>query len=268
MATKINWFPGHMQKTTREIKEIASLCDVIVYVLDARAPLITFNEELLELFNNKEIVYILSKKDLRDANKDKEVLSKFNNQNLLFTNLKNHNEKKNIIKIIKKITFEKEKRMKAKGLIKYNPKLFVIGMPNVGKSTLINLLLGKRKLKVENYPGVTRKIHWVSIDNFHLLDTPGIMSKRLEEDRDGYILSLMQILKAGIVSEKELFYNVIILLSNEYPEIVDKINFALSIDEIDVEKNLENYCQNNKLTLNQAISKLLTIIRQQLMTFL
>lgn len=268
MATKINWFPGHMQKTIREIKEIASLCDVIVYILDSRAPLITFNEELLEIFNNKEIIYILSKKDLRDPQKDKEVLSKFNNQNLLFANLKNHNEKKNIIRVIRKITLEKEKRMKDKGLLKYNPKLFVIGMPNVGKSTLINLLLGKKKLKVENYPGVTRKIHWVSIDNFHLLDTPGIMSKRLSQDKEGYFLSLLQIIKDGIVSQKELFYNCIILLSNEYPDVIDKINFALSLDEVDVENNLKIYCKNNKLTQNQAISKLLGIIRGQLMTFL
>lgn len=266
--TTINWYPGHMAKSTKEIQEIASVSDLIIHVIDSRAPFKTFNESMIELFKNKEMLFILSKSDLRDASKDNEVIEKLKQTNYMFANLKNHNEKKKVLQRIKALTQEKINRMKSKGLISYKVKIFVVGLPNVGKSTLINLLIGKRKLKAENYPGVTKKINWVNVDNIYLLDTPGIMPMRIESDDDGFLLVFLQIIKQSIVNQDLLFKHTISIIQKEYPNLLNSFLQNESTNFNEIYLNLLKYIEIHKITEKQAIERIINSLREKQMTFL
>lgn len=176
----IQWFPGHMTKAMRMMEENLSLVDGVIFVLDARCPAASFNLRLKKLANNKPVLYVLNKGDLADERAD--VLLKLIREQgavAVRINAVNTSSKRDILGAIEKIVAEKRAKALEKG---YNKvfRFMVAGVPNTGKSTLINLLAGSKRAETGDKAGVTRGKQWIRCDGFELLDTPGTMPPAFE----------------------------------------------------------------------------------------
>lgn len=195
---KINWFPGHMKKTTDEISILIKKVDLVVEVVDARAINISSNPDLEKFTNNKPILKIALKQDLSNS-------KIFYSKNLIISNINDKNLKNQIVNSFNNLLEEKFIKYQKNGLL--NPKflILVIGLPNVGKSSIINLLKGSKKLEVHNYPGVTKQLKIIDIHkNFYLVDTPGIFIKNIENYQHAYILSLLNNIKKEVVNLEDV----------------------------------------------------------------
>lgn len=218
IKNKINWFPGHMKKALDQIKEKTKFVDLFIEVVDSRCLSTSSNDELVKLANNKPILTIALKEDLSS-------LSSPNNQankNLIIGNIKNKNFKQLVIKKLYEILDDKIKRLKTKGLV--NPKflIMIVGLPNVGKSSLINLLKNKNMLEARNQPGVTKNQRIVNInENFDLIDTPGILFKNISNLDSAYKLSLINCIKKEVLPVEEVLkYGFNYLKENNYQELL------------------------------------------------
>lgn len=173
----MSWYPGHMKKAIEEIESKLKLVDMVIEVVDARVPVATLNPIFDRLFANKGRLLLLSKSDLADPKATEEFVDKFNEDRTSFAvNLSNRND---INRILKEISNKKNKLLEEKdGRVEdFTLKMIVVGMPNVGKSTLLNALKGKKSARVGNTPGLTKNQQWVKTDyGFMILDTPGILS--------------------------------------------------------------------------------------------
>ncbi len=209
----INWYPGHMAKGMREIKENASLADVFIIVLDAWCPISSYNEDFDSISPSKPRLFIITKSDLMDVSKKATIEKRFGSSMLLWLDLRNPKSKNIIINKLKKITESKVAKDKQKGLINSRIKAFVMGIPNAGKSTLINLVSNKKSLQVANYPGVTRAKKWVTVDNFFFMDTPGILLPKLTDQYAATKLAMIGSIETNIFPQKFLFTNFLKVLS-------------------------------------------------------
>lgn len=220
---KIQWFPGHMKKAVREISKDLSLVDVVIEVLDSRCPYSSMNEELEKLCSNKKILYILNKEDLSDLNKLNIVKSDFDKNNTAYISLDGRNNdisKKinNKINDIAKEIFEKRQK---KQIIDKTIKAMVVGMPNVGKSTVINSYVKKKVAQSANKPGVTKSKSWIRIsDTIELLDTPGISETKFKDEKKGINLALIGSINDNAVNIEELVLVFIEYLLKEYPNSI------------------------------------------------
>lgn len=231
----IHWFPGHMQKATREIEERVKIVDVIIELLDARAPLSSRNEKLYRITQNKKRVLILTKKDLADdviTEKWKEYFTSLNYQ-VVCADL---NEKK-LIKIIEeKINIlgrdKREKEIK-KGMKPQPIRAMIIGIPNVGKSTLINRISKRNAASVQNTPGHTKSQQWIKVDNsFELLDTPGILPANYENKEYAINLALVGSIRETILPIEELADILLNYLRKHYPETI-KNRYVIDFNDED-----------------------------------
>lgn len=166
-----------MAKALRQIKEKEALCDLFIVVLDARAPISTYNSEFDKIAPKKPRLFVITKDDLSDKSKLPTLLARFNHESdkAIVVNLKSSQAKKKILDAANLLLQPKRTEDLKKGLIKARLRALVIGVPNSGKSTLINLLASQAKTKVGNMPGVTRGQQWVNAGEIQLLDTPGIL---------------------------------------------------------------------------------------------
>lgn len=231
----IHWFPGHMQKATREIEERVKIVDVIIELLDARAPLSSRNEKLYKITQNKKRVLILTKKDLADdviTEKWKEYFTSLNYQ-VVCADL---NEKKLIKVIEEKINIlgrdKREKEIK-KGMKPQPIRAMIIGIPNVGKSTLINRISKRSAASVQNTPGHTKSQQWIKVDNsFELLDTPGILPANYENKEYAINLALVGSIRETILPIEELADILLNYLRKYYPETI-KNRYVIDFNEED-----------------------------------
>lgn len=244
----INWYPGHMTKARRMMEENIKLVDVVIELLDARAPLSTRNPDIDDLAKNKFRLILLNKSDMADPKDNEKWEAYFNELGLrcVLIDSRNRDSIKNIDKVIKEVCKEKIERDKKRGILKRTLKCMICGIPNVGKSTFINSLCKKGVAKTGNKPGVTKGKQWVNVKGeFDLLDTPGILWPKFEDENIGIRLALIGSVNDDILDITELSFKLIDILKNKYPGILNSkydINEdASSIDilnEYTVKRNL------------------------------
>lgn len=216
----IQWYPGHMTKAKRMMQESIKLIDCVVELLDARAPLSSQNPDLPKIANGRPRLILMTKMDLADPNKTKEWIEYFKSQGIVALEI-NARDGKNMNKVtglINEVCAEKLERNKRRGLINKPLRIMVAGIPNVGKSTFINKLVGKASAKTGNKPGVTKGKQWIKIKKgLELLDTPGILWPKFEDKKVGYHLAYIGSIKDDILDVETLSYSLINHLMVIYP---------------------------------------------------
>jgi ribosome biogenesis GTPase A len=228
----INWFPGHMKKTLENIESTLKLIDLAMIVLDARAPLASLNPEILKLAANKEKIIILNKIDQADDNITKQWVKYYEAKGAKVLTI--NSTKLNSAALIKSIISsmqEKTARQLARGIISRPLRVAVMGIPNVGKSTLINALANKKAMRVENRPGVTRSLKWIKIaNNIELLDTPGVLWPKLTDQEVAIKIAMLGGIKETNLPTEKLSYEILKYLTNNNLNKINKLySVALTI---------------------------------------
>ena len=234
----INWYPGHMAKTKREIKENIDLIDIVYEVIDARIPLSSKNKDVDSLIKNKPRILIMTKYDLCDEEKTKlwkKYYESLDYKVILLDLIKNPNLQP-ILDETTKLLKELNEKRKSKGLKERKARALILGIPNVGKSTLINRLVGKKATNVGNKPGITKKLEWIRINNqIELLDTPGILWPRLDNQTIALNLASMTAIKEEILDIEEVAIYIINTMLKLYPEnIKQRYNITTEEDIVDI----------------------------------
>ena len=213
------WYPGHMTKAKRMMQENVRLVDLVIEILDARVPLSSRNPDVDQLAQGKQRMIILSKADLADPELTAEYVNYFTKKKIEAIALDARTRKANtqIMKALSKITKEKKERDQKRGIRNRPVRAMICGIPNVGKSTFINSLSGRSSAKTGNKPGVTKGKQWISFAGLELLDTPGILWPKFEDQNVGVRLALVGSIRDEILDEEDLARRLLDLLLRRYP---------------------------------------------------
>lgn len=240
-STRIQWYPGHMAKTKREISEDLKLIDVVVELLDSRIPLSSQNPDIAELTKSKKKIIVLNKTDLADNTQNEAWKNYFNSKGqvciLTDSNLgKGINE---VTKAIEEIMKEDLEKYAEKGRTGRKIKAMILGIPNVGKSSFINRIVKTNRLEVGNKPGVTRKKQWISInEKINLLDTPGVLWPRFEDEKTALNLAFTGTIKDDVLEQTEIAFQLLkFLLENYRQNIIERYKMTLEYIERTLAKN-------------------------------
>ena len=215
----IQWFPGHMTKAMREMEKKRDLCDGVVCVLDARAPIASVNKNFKKLFGEKPILYILNKADLADSSKTDGFFKLFEEKGkyVVKCDSTNPSSKRLILQKLNAITEEKRARAQAKGLTR-TFRFMVAGIPNTGKSTLVNLISGQKRAKTGDKAGVTRDVRWLKCGAFDLLDTPGTMPPSFDDQYHARHLAFVGSINDDILDMDDVALELLGELAEKYPQ--------------------------------------------------
>lgn len=215
----INWYPGHMAKTKRQIIDDLKLVDIVIELLDARIPVSSQNPEIANILQNKKRIIILNKSDLADSNETNKWIQYFKNKNIPAIEV-NSNEGKGtnqVIQVIEKMMASELETQANKGRIRKTIRVMIVGIPNVGKSSFINRISKKTAMNVGNKPGVTKQKQWIRIGNqIELLDTPGVLWPKFESQEVGLNLAYTGSIKDEVIDKLEIAYNLIKYLDKNY----------------------------------------------------
>ena len=245
---QIHWFPGHMKKALNEIEAKIKLVDIVIEILDARCPLSSINPEFEKRIQNKKRIVIFSKADLADPSETKKWEQYFQKRvdSLLILNLNDPKSEKIISNEVKKLGVEKHAKEAAKGMKPQPLKTMIIGIPNVGKSSLINRLAKRSAAGVQNKPGYTRGEQFIKVNNdFILLDTPGVLPMNYEDKNVAINLALVGSVREDILPNEDLAVYLIKYLSKNYPDALEN-RFGIT-DLSNFEEVIHLICQKRGL---------------------
>ena len=227
------WFPGHMTKAMRQMKEDIKLIDLIIELLDARIPLSSRNPEIDNLGQNKARLVLLNKADLADEKQNNKWIEYFKKKGIvaLKINSKNKQGIKEINNAVNIACKEKIERNLKRGIKNRPIRAMVVGIPNVGKSTFINAYAGKNCAKTGNKPRVTKGKQWIRLNkNLELLDTPGVLWPKFDDQKIGMHLAFIGSMNDNILDVSELAFQLIKLLENLYPNAI-KDRYSIEGDD-------------------------------------
>ena len=241
-STSINWYPGHMAKTRRQIEEDLKLIDVVIELLDSRIPISSRNPEIQKITKNKKRIILLNKADLSDENTNKKWIQELSKE--APTILTDSNSGKGIDKVSKQIELimaDEIARQAARGRINKTIRVMILGIPNVGKSSFINRISKKSNLEVGNRPGVTKQKQWIRIGkNQELLDTPGVLWPKFQSEEIALNLAFTGTIKDDILERTEIAYELLKKLYVNYKKnIMDR--YKISEEEILTIEEKDNY---------------------------
>ena len=246
-TTHINWYPGHMAKAIRQMKEQLSLVDIVIEIRDARIPFASANPVLKELANNKPVLIILNKVDMADDKYNQYYGDVF--KHYLLANSLNENITSKVVNKVKEILKDKLDKAKARGIKKKVLRAMVVGVPNVGKSTFINNIVNKKITKTENRPGVTRSLQWIRInEDVELLDTPGVLWPKIDNQNDAILLALLGSINDNVVDTTELAKYGLNYIKNHYPGVLNN-RYGINEENDDLLKQIG---ENKKLFNNNG----------------
>lgn len=228
----IQWYPGHMTKTRRQMEADLKQVDAVCEILDARIPISSRNPDIDSICGNKPRIVIMNRMDLADPNATKQWIAHFREKGMaaIATDCKTKRGINDFQPAVRSLLKEKIERDAARGM-KRSVRVMVVGIPNVGKSTLINQISGRKGAKAENRPGVTRGKQWVTVDGgLLLLDTPGILWPKFEDPNVGLALAFTGAVKENVIDVEELACRLISLLWQRYPDAV-KARYGIDMPE-------------------------------------
>ena len=245
----LNWYPGHMAKTKRQILEDLKLIDVVIEILDARIPMSSQNPDIREYTKNKKKIVVLNKSDLADEKQNAKWVNYFNTNKIpcLLVDSNTGKGVGEVIRQIEKISLDTKKEYESKGRTGKIIRIMILGIPNVGKSSFINRITKKTSATVGNKPGVTRQKQWVQVkDNIQLLDTPGVLWPKFESEQIALNLAYTGTIKDDILDKVEIAYNLIkYLLENYKTNLLER--YKLDEKEVDNILSNENQMENENI---------------------
>lgn len=228
----VQWFPGHMAKALREMEDRVKLVDLIIILIDSRIPYSSINPELINLFKNKKVLYLFTKKDKADPLMTSKWLAKYSSDGSMAISIDARSNKciKDITKCVDIIMADKRKKDQSRGLKIRPVKTMIVGIPNVGKSTLINTLVNKKVASVGDRPGVTKSQQWIRLnDSFELLDTPGVLWPKFEDPTVGFNLAISGAINDDILPLDDVCLYFIDFLAKHYPNSLEN-RYHITLD--------------------------------------
>ena len=268
----IQWYPGHMAKTKKEIASIISMIDVVIEVIDARIPYSSRIPGLNKLTRDKKNIIVFNKYDLCDKNETGKWIDKYTKEGYICVtcDAKNSNDYKKIINEVKNIMINVNKKRESKGLLSKKAKCIVIGVPNVGKSTIINKIVGKSIAGIGNKPGITKNLSTIKINEFmDLVDTPGILWPKFEDQNVALNLASMTIIKEEILNIESIAIHVLKMLSKYYPNIlknefgIDYYNDDEVVELFEVISKKKNIPVNGEVDYEKVSYNIINTIKQE-----
>ena len=239
--TNINWYPGHMAKTKRLISENIKLIDVVYEVIDARMPYSSKIKDIDTYIKDKKRILIMNKFDLCDIIETSKWKKYYENlgYTVICTNLEQNTNLNNLISLTNQIMTDTNLKREKLGMTKRKTRVLVVGIPNVGKSTLINRLVGKKVANVGNKPGVTTNLNWIRVNNdIELLDTPGILWPKLDDNIVAYNLASLTAIKEEILPLDRVSIYILNTLDKYYNNILKERYGIDKVNNIDIEETL------------------------------
>ena len=249
MIDNITWYPGHMKKTRELIQENLKAVDLVIEIVDSRIPVSSRNPIIDELISGKPRIIVLGKADLADEQETSKWADALSNsegvRRVMALNLQSG---ENIKKLLKALEAEQKRRNEAKS-VKRPLRIMIVGVPNVGKSSLINRLTGKRSAQTGDKPGVTKGKQWLTLSNgMQLLDTPGILWPKFEDPNVGLDLAFCGSIKDDILGVQDLGFELIRVLGENYPDLLKE---RYKLDDISDEtiENMDNIARKRGFIL-------------------